>query len=87
MEWNYVIFVLLGALGLFLMGAVAFRPLKILLKVGACLVVGMVLLVIMNIFLGMAGMHIAINPFTALLVGILHVPGVILLVFLNYLFL
>jgi len=86
MEWKYLFITLLGVLGLFLTGAAVFRPVKLLVKVGVYFVTGVLLLVVLNIFLKIVGLHIAVNPFTALLAGALHLPGLVLLVVLNYLF-
>lgn len=86
MEWKYLFITLLGVLGLFLTGAAVFRPVKLLVKVGVYFVTGVLLLVVLNIFLKIVGLHIAVNPFTALLAGVLHLPGLVLLVVLNYLF-
>lgn len=87
MEWKYLFMVLLAALGLFLPGAAVWKPVRILVRFGLYFIVGVVMLVVLNIFLGFLGLHIAINPVTAFLAGVLHVPGIVLLVVLNYLFL
>lgn len=86
MEWNgNVVMLVLAGMGLLLMGSAVFRPVKFLLQAAISLVTGFVLLVIANLFFQVLGIHIAINPFTVLLAGILQVPGVLLLAVLNYL--
>lgn len=91
MEWKYLLVLLLGITG-FMLAAVsawrliAWKPVKFLIHLGFCFVTGMVVLVLLNFCLGHTGLHLAVNPFTAFTVGALHVPGIILLVVLNYLF-
>ena len=48
-------------------------------------VLGALVLVVINFFGGMVGFSIALNPFTAMAVGFLGLPGVGLLVALNLL--
>lgn len=84
MEWKTVLLSLLGLLGLYLFGTMFARPLVLIGKLGVSLVIGAVLLVLVNVFCGGLGIHIAINPVTLLTAGILQVPGVILLVLVNY---
>lgn len=87
MEWKTVLLSLLGLLGLYLFGTIFARPLVLIGKVGVSLVVGTVLLVLVNVLCGGLGLHIAINPVTLLTAGLLQVPGVILLVLVNYMIL
>lgn len=84
MEWKTLILSLLGLIGLYLFGTIFARPLVLLGKLGASLVVGGILLVLVNVVGGGLGVHIAINPFTLLTAGILQIPGVVLLVLANY---
>lgn len=86
MEWKYLLILLLGITGLFLIIPAILKPVRILLKLILCFVIGTILILVVNIFLGVFGMHIPINLVTILLAGVLHVPGVILLVILSYLF-
>ncbi len=86
MEWKYLFMALLGTLGILLMGSTVMRPLRFMIKAVVYFSLGVVFLLVANVFLGMLGMHIGINPVTAFLAGVLHLPGVILLVVLNYLF-
>jgi len=87
MEWKYIIMALLGSLGILLMGSSVLRPLRFFMKAAVYFALGAVFLVVLNLFLEMLGMHIGVNPFTALLAGALHLPGIVLLLILNYLFL
>jgi len=78
--------VLIGLCGLFVAVAFLARPLKLLLRLVSYVVVGTVLILLTNIVLGQMGMHIALNPATILTAGVLQIPGTLLLVVLNYLF-
>lgn len=84
MEWKFVIIGLVGLLGLYLVGTVLLQPLKVLIRLAIWMVLGGVLLVAMNILFGNFGLHIAINPVTLLTAGLLQLPGVALLVLVNY---
>lgn len=86
MEWKYVIIGLAGLFGLYLVGTALFRPLKFLIRLIAWTALGVVLLWAINLALGYFGFHIAINPLTILTAGILQLPGIVLLVVLNILF-
>lgn len=85
MEWKLFFIGLAGLLGLYLVGTVLFRPLRFLIRLAAWAMLGGVLLVAINTVFGHFGFHIAINPVTILTAGILQLPGVVLLVLVNYL--
>lgn len=84
MEWKPVLSGLIGLLLLCFLGTVFVKPLRFLLRLATCVLVGGVLLVVINFVFGYYGLHIAINPVTLLTAGILQLPGVILLVLINY---
>lgn len=86
MEWKYIFIGLTGLLGLYLVGTVLFRPLRFLIRLAAWAVLGGILLAAINTVFGHFGFHIAINPVTILTAGVLQLPGVVLLVLINYLF-
>lgn len=85
MEWKMFFIGLAGLLGLYLVGTVLFRPLRFLIRLAAWALLGGVLLLAINTVFGHFGFHIAINPVTILTAGILQLPGVVLLVLVNYL--
>ncbi|MCL6635717.1 MAG: pro-sigmaK processing inhibitor BofA family protein [Peptococcaceae bacterium] len=87
MEWKMVLSGLAGLLGLYLVGTVLFRPLRFLIRLAAWTLLGGGLLMAINAVFGYWGFHVAINPVTVLTAGILQLPGVVLLVLVNYLFL
>ncbi len=59
------------------------RPFKWLFRLLISGVLGGVMLVAVNILGGFAGLQIAVNPLTALVAGVLGVPGVVLLFLLQ----
>lgn len=68
---------------LFLLGKIFLWPLKLILKLVVSSIVGGVVLLAVNLLAGLAGLVlIPLNLITALVVGILGIPGVILLLVL-----
>lgn len=84
MEWKMFLIGMAGLLGLYLMGTVLFRPLRFLIRLAAWSMLGAFLLVALNTLFGYFGFLIAVNPWTILTAGLLQLPGVVLLVLLNY---
>lgn len=83
MEW-YLLLLILGGLLLFYLAVVAlYKPLRLLFNLAVCAVTGTILLGLLNLALGFANMHVAFNPFTVLVAGIFHLPGLVLLVVLT----
>ena len=78
--------IMLGLSGIFVVGTFLLGPLKFLLKMSIYLVVGAVLLSVLNLALGGLGVRVAVNPATMLTAGVLQVPGMVLLVLLESLF-
>jgi inhibitor of the pro-sigma K processing machinery len=87
LEWKIAFIVLAGLLGLYLIGSALVKPLKYLVRFLTWAIVGIVLLIAINAIFGRFGFHIAINPATVLTAGVLHLPGVLLLVLVNYMIL
>lgn len=83
MEWQLVLLGLLGLAGLYLVGSFLVTPLKYLYRLFACVVVGVLLLVVVNLGGSFWGFHVAINPATVLAAGLLQIPGVVLLIVLT----
>ena len=80
--------VLAFGVGLALMAVISYLmlvPRRFLWRLLAGGVLGALVLVVINFFGGMVGFSIALNPFTAMAVGFLGLPGVGLLVALNLL--
>lgn len=77
---------IVGILVLFLLGRASLLPMKIIVKLLYNTIIGGIILLFINLIGGVFNYHIALNLFSALIVGFLGVPGVILLVILKYLF-
>ncbi|MCG9968734.1 pro-sigmaK processing inhibitor BofA family protein [Pelotomaculum terephthalicicum JT] len=84
MEEKFVFIGLAGLLGLYLIGTAMFRPLRLLVRLAAYMLLGGGLLIAINAVFGHLGLHIAVNPVTLLTAGILQLPGVALLVLIHY---
>lgn len=74
----------LGLVIIFILCRVFAKPLKWVLKLLLNGVIGGLILAAVNFVGGFAGINIIINPFSSLLAGLLGVPGVILVVLLQY---
>lgn len=85
MEWKLVVIGLAGLVGLYLIGTVIYQPLRFLVRLAACMLLGCGLLLALNAVFGHWGFHIAINPVTVITAGILQLPGVALLALVSYL--
>jgi len=84
LEEKFVFIGLAGLLGLYLIGTAMFRPLRLLVRLAAYMLLGGGLLIAINAVFGHLGLHIAVNPVTLLTAGILQLPGVALLVLIHY---
>lgn len=82
---QYVIFSLC-VIALIILAKIFFFPLKKILKLILNILFGIFLIIITNIFGESIGLHIPFNIITAIVAGILGTPGVISLIFLNYIF-
>lgn len=61
-------------------------PFKKIMKLILNIILGLILILIVNTFGAGIGLHIPFNIVTALVAGILGVPGVICLAIFNYIF-
>lgn len=73
-----------GLILLYFLGWILIIPIKYLVKLIINGVVGGILLILVNLLGGFVGINLAINPITAIIAGILGVPGVVLLIVLQY---
>lgn len=80
MDLNIIIAFGLGLLLIFIIGKVMLVPFKLVTKLMLNAVVGGIVLWVINYFGAMANFHIPLNPITALAVGFLGVPGIVLLI-------
>ena len=72
-----------GLLVLWLVFKILSLPIRILFRLLINAVIGAVILIIFNFLGDFIGLSIVINPVTAVVTGLLGVPGVILLVILQ----
>ena len=83
---NNVIFTYIACIGLlFVLGKILIVPIKIILKLIFNSVLGAVTIFAINLIGSIWGFHIGVNILTAVIVGILGVPGAILLILLKIL--
>lgn len=82
---NIILAYAAGLLLLYLLGWVLLVPIKIVWRLLYNGIIGGIALVILNFIGGYFGLHIPLNPISALVVGFLGVPGIVLLLLLQYL--
>ena len=73
-----------GLILLYVVGWILLIPLRWMIRVIWNGTLGGIMLFIINLIGGIWGIHLAINPFSAVFVGVLGIPGVILLLLLKY---
>ncbi|HHW57466.1 MAG TPA: pro-sigmaK processing inhibitor BofA [Clostridia bacterium] len=83
-EYNIIIAYLIGLFLLYLLGWLLVVPRKILLRIIINGIIGGLILFFINLIGKSLGLYIAINPVTALVVGFLGIPGIILLIIMQY---
>ncbi|MGE5329371.1 MAG: pro-sigmaK processing inhibitor BofA family protein [Deltaproteobacteria bacterium] len=83
-ETNTLLAYVFGLIVLYVIGKILIVPLKFLVKLFINAALGGIVLWLLNVFGGSVGINIGINVITAIVVGVLGIPGVILLVILNY---
>ena len=85
-DYTVIIAYVVGILLLCIMGRLLLVPLKLVLQFVYSALIGGIALIIINYVGSMFEFHIALNLVTALITGILGIPGVVLLITLKYLF-
>lgn len=75
----------IGLIMLYIMGILLVIPLRIIFKLVINGLIGGVILFLFNLFGGIIGLSIIINPVNSIIVGVLGVPGVVLLLILQLL--
>ena len=75
-----------GLIILYIIARLLVVPIKIVWKLIINAVIGGITLLLVNFIGGFIGVHIGINFLTALIVGILGVPGVVLILIGQWLF-
>ena len=83
MDFNNIIMFLACIIFIFIFGKIFIVPIKIIVRLILNSIAGGILIYIIN-FIGSAfGFHIGLNVITSIFVGILGIPGAILLIILN----
>ncbi len=85
METNTIITYLACIFFLLIIGRIFILPLKSILKLIGNAILGGILIFIINLIGAAFNFHIGLNIGTAIVVGILGVPGAVLLTFLKFL--
>ena len=83
MEVKMLLIYVACIIGIFIVGKVFIVPIKIIGKLIINSILGVVLLYIINLVGALWQFHIGINVITALVVGILGIPGAVLLAILK----
>lgn len=83
-EYNIVIAYIIGLFLLYILGWLLVVPRKFLLRLILNGIIGAVVLFFLNIAGKSFGIYVAVNPVTSLVVGFLGIPGLILLIILQY---
>lgn len=83
MQINSIVVFLGCVIFLFLIGRFFIWPLKTILKLTLNSILGGILIFIINIIGNVFGLHIGLNYLTAIIVGILGIPGAILLILIK----
>ena len=83
MEVKMLLIYVACIIGIIIVGKVFIVPIKIIVKLIINSILGVVLLYIINLVGALWQFHIGINVITALVVGILGIPGAILLAILK----
>lgn len=86
MEFSWAVGYILGLLVLFVVTKIFFKPLKFLVRLMANSILGALLLYVINLAHPILNIYIGINPVTALVTGLLGIPGVCLLLILQIFF-
>lgn len=82
LELNVILVYSVGLILLYLSSLILVSPLKWIIKLTWKGILGGLILFFINLIGGFWGIYLAINPFSAIVVGILGLPGIILLLLL-----
>lgn len=86
MEWKLFLLILAALLLVYMAAVFIIKPARLVFRLFYCFLAGTVIILLTNFILGHLGIRIAMNPATIFTVGVLNIPGAILLVVLNYFF-
>jgi inhibitor of the pro-sigma K processing machinery len=83
-DLNFILALFFGIIVIYLLARVLYFPLRVFFRFLLNTVAGGLLLVIFNYFGGaFLGLHIGLNIITALVVGAMGIPGIVLLLVLQ----
>ena len=85
MDSDTLIAYLAGIIVIFLIGRIFIIPLKIILKLIINSLLGGILILLINVIGATWGFHLGLNIITAIFVGLLGIPGSIVLILLKLL--
>lgn len=84
MEISSTVVYIICLIVIFILGKFFIVPIKLILKILINSILGAFLLYIINIIGSICGFHIGLNVFTSIVVGLLGIPGAILLAFFSF---
>ena len=77
--WSLAACFAIGVALLLLVGRLLLTPTRFLWRLAACGVLGALMLAVLNFLSPVTGISVAVNPFTAVAVGFLGVPGLVMI--------
>ena len=83
-DFSVVLAYAFGLLLLYIIGWLLVMPVKFILRLLYNGIIGGIMLWVLNLLGGFFNIHVAINPVTALIAGFLGIPGVLLILVLQY---
>ncbi|MGI6113422.1 MAG: pro-sigmaK processing inhibitor BofA family protein [Mahellales bacterium] len=84
LELNTIIAYGFGIFLLYIIGSFFFKPLRVVFRVLLNVLIGIVVLIVLNLVGQYVGVSVAVNLYNAALIGILGVPGIILVLLLQF---
>lgn len=83
MDFNTMIAYAFGAVMLYIILWLLYKPLKIIMKYIGRSAAGCIGIIVFNFIMGFLGFNIGVNLVTSFVVGVLGLPGICLLLFLQ----
>jgi inhibitor of the pro-sigma K processing machinery len=84
-DWNLIAAIIFGLFVLYFLSRIFYRPLKLLFRALLHIVLGGVVILIYNLVGAIWGLGIGLNLASALIVGVMGLPGLGMLVALRHL--
>lgn len=78
-DMGSVILYLIGIFLLYLICRIFLKPLRWFLRLALSVVLGGIGIFVLNYLFGRIGWHLSLNPLTAMITGVLGIPGMILI--------